>query len=80
MPPPGKRVSAELSGIYPVFAGISGAKADHGTGRCAPTAPSGPDEGKAGCRQYAPVHQRSAEGLAHLVQLPGGGELFGGAR
>lgn len=49
MPPPGKGVSAELSGIYPVLAGISGAEADHGTGGCTPTAPSGPDEGKAGC-------------------------------
>lgn len=80
MPPPGKGVSAELSGIYPVLAGISGTEADHRTGECAPTAPSGPDEGKAGCRQYAPVHQRPAEGLAHLVQLSGGGGLFGGAR
>lgn len=52
MPPPGKGVSAELSGIYPVLAGISGTEADHGTGGCAPTAPSGLDEGKAGCRQY----------------------------
>ena len=35
-----QRVSAELSGIYPVLAGISGTEADHGTGRCASTAPS----------------------------------------
>ena len=33
-------VSAELSGIYPVLAGISGTEADHRTGECAPTAPS----------------------------------------